>query len=135
MKTLLSLVLGGIVFAVAFKYAELKHDQVLSAGQTIAGFAGTVFGALVAALAIVTAVIDRPLISNMRKSGHWDVLVRNTVTACATMLITASLAIAAMFVGEQTERLVIAAAAGLGVSGVGLLLNVAHQYRQVIKYL
>jgi hypothetical protein len=51
------------------------------------------------------------------------------------MLITASLAIAAMFVGEQTERLVIAAAAGLGVSGVGLLLNVAHQYRQVVKYL
>lgn len=117
------------------KAGGFTEGQIVGVGQTIAGFSGTVFGALVAALAIITAVVDRPLMVNMRKTGHWDVLVHNTIVTCGVMLLAAAFSVVAMLMDYPYRLYVLALAVTSVVSGVGMLVQLAYRYRQVIKFI
>lgn len=135
MNTILSVVAGIVSAALVLKMSALSEAQIIGAGQSIAGLCGTIFGALVAALAILTAVMDRPLMANMRKTGHWSRLLNNTLVVCALMLGASALAIVTMFVAAEHREHVLAGAIALAVTGVGLLFKTGYRYRQVIKHL
>lgn len=63
-------------------------------------------GFLVAATTLVTALFDRTLISNMRKTGHYKVLMNDTFLCCAMLLLTIVVSVAALVVEENILKFV-----------------------------
>ncbi|AXQ23607.1 hypothetical protein BEN71_16710 [Acinetobacter wuhouensis] len=55
--------------------------------KMLAGIAGTLLGFLIGAVSLLTAVMDRTLIQNMRSNGQYGVLVSITFRACLSLLI------------------------------------------------
>lgn len=55
--------------------------------KMLAGIAGTLLGFLIGAVSLLTAVMDRTLIENMRKNGQFEVLINQTFTACLSLLL------------------------------------------------
>lgn len=55
--------------------------------KMLAGIAGTLLGFLIGAVSLLTAVMDRTLIQNMRINGQYGVLVNATFKACLSLLI------------------------------------------------
>lgn len=113
----------------------LSDSQMIGIGQSIAGISATVFGAILAALAIVTALMDKPLLINMRQTGHWLRLVNNTLfTACA-MLSSAIISVISMLAVGEHQRIFLSVSVAIVVAGFGLLLKTGYRYRQVMKHL
>lgn len=55
--------------------------------KMLAGIAGTLLGFLIGAVSLLTAVMDRTLIENMRKNGNFEVLINQTFEACLSLLL------------------------------------------------
>lgn len=55
--------------------------------KLLASIAGTILGFLIGAVSLLTAVMDRTLIQNMRQNGQYEVLINYTFIACLTLLI------------------------------------------------
>lgn len=55
--------------------------------KMLAGIAGTLLGFLIGAVSLLTAVMDRTLIENMRKNGQFGVLINQTFKACLSLLL------------------------------------------------
>lgn len=89
MKTLLPKGIVSVLLAYAF-YAlpGAPEAQLYNASGVIAGVSATLLGFLVTAIAIVVALVDKKLIVNMRKTGHYSVLMRDAFVTCACLLLT-----------------------------------------------
>lgn len=103
-KTLLPrAVVAACVMVLFFCYgSDFKDDKLQSIAGVIAGVAGTLLGFLITAVALLTAVMDRTLIANMRKTGHYQRLVEDTFTTCTLLLgaVVASI-VSLFFAGEH----------------------------------
>jgi len=86
---------AGLAF---YKLALIEPSQIYSAAGVVAGVCATLLGFLVAAVALVTALTDKTLISNMRKTGHYRVLVSDTFMTCTFLLITLSVSVFSLVV-------------------------------------
>jgi hypothetical protein len=67
---------------------EILHN----AASAFAGVGATLLGFMVAALSILTAIGDQPLLQNMQKTGHYQNLLDElyiTATSYAVVMITA----------------------------------------------
>lgn len=85
---------GSLVCAVCFWY--FGGDYLLLVKESngpyefikmLAGIAGTLLGFLIGAVSLLTAVMDRTLIQNMRKNGQYAVLINSTFKACLALLV------------------------------------------------
>lgn len=69
-------------------YAEKVEQQaVINASGIIIGLAGTLLGFLITSMSLITALMDRKLILNMIKTGHYKRLMSDTVLTCTFMLL------------------------------------------------
>lgn len=73
--------------ALLWHYGQaLPEARILAISSAIAGAAGTLLGFLLTAVALLTAVMDRALVANMRKTGHYQRLVHESFLTCGWML-------------------------------------------------
>lgn len=89
MKTLLpkSALSAGVAYAF-YELPGVADSQLYNASGVIAGVCATLLGFLVTAIAIIVALVDKKLITNMRKTGHYSVLMRDAFVTCACLLLT-----------------------------------------------
>jgi hypothetical protein len=122
-----SLALGIAMGAGAWFIAP--EDEILRTFLgVLAGVAVTLLGFLVAALSILVAVLDRRLIINLRKTGHYDRLLVELMHSALAFLATLVLALAAIL--APNAWLVTAAA----ISVVSLVYSLAVMVRAGIKF-
>ncbi|HDS1797561.1 TPA: hypothetical protein QEM76_000195 [Pseudomonas putida] len=106
-KTLLPRGLGAALVAYSFyRWPGVDTAQLYSASGVIAGVCATLLGFLVTAVAIVTALVDKTLIANMRKTGHYRVLMRDTFLTCAMLLLTLGISCAALVTAASWMNIV-----------------------------
>lgn len=77
--------------------ADALMRQFLSASASVAG---TLLGFLAVALSILVAVYNRRLITNMRKTGHYDVLVGGVMHNSIAFLAALASALISLIVPE-----------------------------------
>lgn len=90
-KSLYSLI--SIIGALTFWFTGDYYLTITAANgpfefiKMLAGIAGTLLGFLIGAVSLLTAVMDRTLIENMRKNGQFEVLINQTFKTCLSLLL------------------------------------------------
>lgn len=79
--------------------------QLYNASGVIAGVCATLLGFLVTAIAIIVALVDKTLISNMRKTGHYSVLMKDAFVTCACLLSTLAASCTALVIHSDFLRI------------------------------
>lgn len=85
----------------AWKFWELGLPMPAADLSDIAGVAagvsGTLLGFLITAVALLTSVMDRKLVANMRMTGHYQRLVKETFHTCIMLLCVLVVSVVSMF--------------------------------------
>ena len=94
-KTLL-IRLAVSLIAVTFFFSGsdfIKQSSLVGTSGVISGLAGTLLGFLITSMSLITALMDKTLIKNMIKTGHYKRLVSDAILTCISLLalIVASL--------------------------------------------
>ena len=71
----------------------IKQSSLVGTSGVISGLAGTLLGFLITSMSLITALMDKTLIKNMIKTGHYKRLVSDAILTCISLLalIVASL--------------------------------------------
>lgn len=81
--SLLSLIIVNCFFWFGYDFEIAKLYEI---NNIAINLAGVLLGFLITAIAIITAIMDRTLIDNMRKTGHFHNLMSDSFTTCSFLL-------------------------------------------------
>src|SRR4051812_44648340 len=97
-----------VVFAAYVSWlgiAAIGYDPVRTIAGTLASIAATMVGFVVAAASILLSVGRSTLVSNMRKTGHYDVLVTEFVRTVVIFLLSMMILIVALFLPDRLVKI------------------------------
>lgn len=130
-----------VIIAVACATTFLRHRDAVTEERlhaimnALAGASGTMLGFLITALSIIAALMDRTLIANLKKTGHFDVLVGDSLVACASLMLCLAMSLVALFMSGDHLRWVAAAAFFFIVFGFLCLCQVGIRFRNILSVL
>lgn len=115
------------------------HPQTMSVGDygallsTVASVSATLLGFLIAALAILSALVNRRLVMNMQRTGHYQQLTEELFISAAAYLLVLVVSMAAFLViGDVFRFAIILTTAGLTFATLELLAAGMKFYRVMI---
>jgi hypothetical protein len=87
---------------VLYFYTDISSaDNMRSIASTFAAVSGTLLGFIIAALSILTAMINRRLVSNLRKTGHYDQLLHDFFITAGGYLATMTVSLVTLFLNDS----------------------------------
>lgn len=84
-------------FGLVIKFTEGSQTSPYEIAKLIASICGTILGFLLTAVAMLTAVMDRKLVENMVKTGHYRVFIVDCFINIFFFLVSIVLGIAILF--------------------------------------
>lgn len=84
-------------FGLIIEFKDGAQNSPYEIAKLIAGISGTILGFLLTAVAMLTAVMDRKLIENMRKTGHYTVFIVDCFINSFLFLIVIVLGFGSLF--------------------------------------
>lgn len=116
-----------------FRYGlPMQADQLSDIAGVLAGVAGTLLGFLITAVTLLTAVMDRQLLVNMRKTGHYQRLVSETFHTCIMLLAVLLVAVISLFLNEQAIQLAFVLLAFFMTLSCFYLIEAGRRFSSVI---
>lgn len=82
---------------IVLKFSDGSQTSVYEIAKLVSSVCGTILGFLLTAVAMLTAVMDRKLVDNMRKTGHYQIFITDCFMNCLLLLITTILGISVLF--------------------------------------
>lgn len=110
----------------------MQADQLSDIAGVLAGVAGTLLGFLITAVTLLTAVMDRQLLVNMRKTGHYQRLVSETFHTCIMLLAVLLVAVISLFLNEQAIQLAFVLLAFFMTLSCFYLIEAGRRFSSVI---
>ncbi len=110
-------------------------DRLNFISGTMASIGGTLFGFMVTSLSILSAVIDRRLVVNMKKTGHYDQLVRELFYASIVLLLVLVTSLICLFLKAPVLIYMASFSIGFMVSSVGLLIVAGYHFYLVMIHI
>ena len=90
-----------------FFYGDYEAGRLHALADTLATVSGVLFGFLLTAVAMLISLPERRLVANMRRTGHFGVLLKGTLRACGVHFCGLIFALIAVFAdGRPLEALV-----------------------------
>lgn len=124
--------LGGGMAGAWMVVPDLKSEEARTVAGTYAQVAGTMLGFLIAALAILTAMINDRLLSNMRKTGHYNTLIKELFFACLAFLGAMLVSLAALILSGTLMHALLAASTGFMAFSVVWLFAAGQKFYAVM---
>jgi hypothetical protein len=115
--------------------APRSHADVLSICGTLASIAGTLLGFVIAALSILTAVMDRKLVVNLRLTGHFERMLKGLYLAAVLFMVVLSAALVSLFLPEVYARIGGAISAVAQANGLVALAASGRQFYLTVVHL
>lgn len=78
-------------------YASHEPARIYDLANALATVSGVLFGFLLTAIAMLASLPERRLVENMRRTGHYRVLMRGAFLACAVHFSALIAALLALF--------------------------------------
>lgn len=116
-------VFGGAAYLGWVALPGKSPEALIGISTTFSTVAGTLLGFLIAALSIVAALTDRQLLSNMRRTGHYKVLINETYACASVCLVVVIVSVISLFV--DGFALLVLLTIGTGLMALAALLLVA----------
>ncbi|ENO0459396.1 hypothetical protein ACAK56_003423 [Salmonella enterica] len=95
------IVCGLLTVLLAYLAAGRDSAGLYGIVTTMAGLAGTLLGFLITAVALLTAVMDRTLLTNMRKTGHYQRLMKGIFQTSGLFLMQIILLVICLFLSGK----------------------------------
>ncbi len=136
-KQLLPRVAISAAIALAFVCRADSHkvEELHSIAGVIAGVSGTLLGFLITSMALITAIMDRTLIANMRKTGHYQRLIGGAFTTCAVLLGTVVSCITSLFFSNPVHVWVFASVLFFLALSVLYVIESGRRFSNIISTL
>ncbi|MDH2488074.1 hypothetical protein [Acinetobacter baumannii] len=99
--------------------------------KMLAGIAGTLLGFLIGAVSLLTAVMDRTLIQNMRKNGQYNILVNSTFSACLSLLLLIVFCFFSFLVNQQCLKIMFSTVIFLSVYSALLVVAIGVKFKNI----
>lgn len=108
---------AAIIAEVFYLYGTKEASRVHDLAEVSTTVSGILFGFLLTAIAMLTAMPENRLMHNMKRTGHLQTLVSETVTGCTLHFVTLSLSlVAAASEGMMSRVFLTVALAALGAA-------------------
>lgn len=127
------LAVGAIWF---IKEGVLSWDtlSVHATAGVFATISATLLGFLIAALSILVSVGDKTLVANMKRTGHYKVLMDNLFWTAAWLSLAMILALATLFF-SCLQAYIMLATIGVFVLGLSSLGIAGYRFYRVVEHL
>ncbi|MFZ1535793.1 MAG: hypothetical protein WAT23_00180 [Chromatiaceae bacterium] len=112
--------------------ATRQAAELAGIASTFASIAATLIGFIIAALSILASLMDRTLLKNMNKTGHFDVLLGELRDAAWAFLLVLVLALVSLFLPYPLLQAGISVSAGAMACGVLVLIQAGWKFFRVI---
>lgn len=70
-----------------YKSDSIRVEVLVNASGVITSLAGTLLGFLITSMSLITALMDKNLVINMLKTGHYNRLIADTILTCTFLLL------------------------------------------------
>lgn len=127
--------IAGVCAGSFFKWVQLEPQQLYSAAGVIAGVCATLLGFLIAAIALITALMTNTLISNMKKTGHYKVLMSDTFMTCWLLLLSLAISTASLLIGPPALKFIFTSTIFVFSLGLLYVLEAGRRFAIVIHSL
>jgi protein-S-isoprenylcysteine O-methyltransferase Ste14 len=114
---------------------SLKDERMIAVLSALAAASGTLLGFLITALTLLAAVMDRTLVANMRRTGHYQRLIRGTFLSCVVLLTTLVASVTSMFISSHPLHIAFSIAVGLAILAVMQLLESGTRFARIFTLL
>ena len=114
---------------------SLSDERLHSISSVLIGTSGTILGFMIAAISIIAALMDRTLIKNLKKTGHFGILMNGAIATCALLLLTIINGIANLFLQCLQLELGMLAVLFLGGLSFTYLLESGIRFKNIITSL
>lgn len=137
MNRFVELAVGVVCALVAYwKFGFFATDEsAYRVVQAFAGVSGTLLGFLIAGLSILTAVIDRRAVINLRRTGHYDGMLHEVYWASAWYLVSLILSLICLFFAGQWLIYGMSITTGTMVFATLLFVSAGRKFSLVMKLL
>ena len=131
---LLRFVIGcGIAFLYWFKLPHMPVAAIPNFMTTLSSVFATLLGFIITAIALLASLLDKPLLKNMQKTGHYRRLMTDAFDTCLVLLMLVLTCLIGLMLQSQHQEIVIAILIGLVVMSVLCLLQTGRRLFNVIK--
>ncbi len=139
MSPLFAPLLAGFAAALAswhYGWVPVLPDQaaILVFSGSVASIAATMLGFMLAALAVLTSISNTTLVERMKKTGHYDDLLRTIFFGCLVFLAIVLSGFALLF-GVPPVRWLLAVLLGLHVAALVSLADIGRKFHLVLRNL
>lgn len=139
MSYMLLPLLAGLATAGASWYCGFGPDlpdqgALLGFAGSVASIAATMLGFMLAALAVLASINNTTLVERMKKTGHYDNLLRTVFFGCMLFLLIALSGFALLF-GAPRVGWHLSALLGLHVAALLSLLDIGRKFHLVLTNL
>ena len=136
-KILLSWLLCAVSMVVFWHYGDTYLMKVSDSNgpyelaKLIGSAAGTLLGFLLTAVSLMTAVMDRTLIANMRQSGHYQRLVKQAFLGCMLLLLLFLVCVGLLFTSGLWLKIFVTLMIGLTVAAMLVLVSAGRRFYNI----
>lgn len=137
-KFIISLALSFIFAWLTFKYSDSylsdphQNNGPYELVKQISSIAGVILGFVLAAISILTAVMDKTLISNMMRTGHFKVFIKQAFYGCAWLMILIIICLASLVLKDYWLKIGFAVIIGVTTYTVVELTTTANRFYNII---
>lgn len=122
--------------AIQFLVTGASASPHLSAvASTLASVSGTVFGFLLTALAILVALPDSTLLSNLKANGGYKHLVKRVHEACVALFVVLLSSVMAVFLDDGLAQNLVAAAVFFSVWAIIASIDAGMKFARIVDNL
>lgn len=128
-----------IALAAAGCYWRFGHPMELERlnmiAGVLAGVSGTLLGFLITAVALLTSVMDRTLMVNMKATGHYQRLVKETFHTCFMLLVVLMISVGSLLLNEHAVQCLFIALMFFSVLACLYMIEAGQRFSVVITSL
>ncbi|MDV0786230.1 hypothetical protein VC623_16560 [Citrobacter amalonaticus] len=119
-------------------WRQLPHMPVVAIPNlmtTLAGVFATLLGFIITAITLLASLLDKPLIRNMQKTGHYRRLMTDAFDTCMVLLVVVMTCLVGLMLTESWQTKLIAVITGLVMTAVLYLCQTGRRLFNIIHVL
>ncbi|RKO76177.1 hypothetical protein C5E00_04965 [Pectobacterium parmentieri] len=127
----------GVAIAVLYwqKSPHMPEAAIPNLMTTLASVFATLLGFIITAVALLVSLLDKPLLRNMQKTGHYRRLMTDAFDTCLMLLILVLTCLIGLMLHTKFQGLAITVLIGIVTTSVMCLLRTGRRLFNIIKVL
>ncbi|EMK5854216.1 hypothetical protein V9I00_002097 [Salmonella enterica] len=129
------LISAGVVGLFWYKSDAVRVEALINASGVITGLAGTLLGFLITSMSLITALMDKRLIINMIKTGHYKRLIADTILTCIFLLILIIFCLMCLILQAQLVKCFFYGVTFFITISILYLFEAGHRFSKIVLHI